>query len=287
MPDHTLFYLVFSIQIVLLSIYYPARLIARMRHVFTHYPVTEYPKLYPKSPQQLGRSINWFIGINATLTSLGLVILYFIYTGDLVDEEGINPLLPWGYFMLQMVPTQLMEFYGLKLSKLMKQQDSRTTKSANLAPRRFFDYVPRWLFTAVIACYIGFVVFAFYAHDFEFDIAGNAFLMSLILLLGYAFFFGMISWQIYRKKLDPYQRRKDHSRTIKLAVKTMCFTMMASVLFMAFAIAVDVYELDAIMPVAMSVFLQILVVISTGYMMQNSRLEDIDFDVYKADQPQT
>ena len=67
MPEHIFFHLVFLSQILLISFYYPRKILNRMRYVFETYPPSTYPKLYPKpieyytkAPRNY-RSINLFI----------------------------------------------------------------------------------------------------------------------------------------------------------------------------------------------------------------------------------
>ena len=48
MPDNTLFYFVFLSQIILLSLYFPRKMLSRIKYVFKTYPPSEYPKLYPE-----------------------------------------------------------------------------------------------------------------------------------------------------------------------------------------------------------------------------------------------
>jgi len=283
MTIQILFYVVFIAQIFLLSAYFPGRLIQRMRFIQREYPASSHPKLYPKSSNYFQKSISAYRFINTLLFILGLVIVYYIYEGSLVGEKGINPMLPWAYFMIQMMPSLLLEIFGFKMTKLMKQEDIRTHKSANLAPRHLFDYISPWLFSAVILAYLTMVAFAFYTEDFKFEFGSKAFIVSMILLVGYVFFFSLITWLIRGKKTDPYQSQKDRTKTASLVITTLCYTMIACAFFLGFSIAVATYQLKSMMPVAMSLFLQFLVVISTGFMLQNNRLEDIDFDVYKAD----
>ena len=48
MPEHMLFHIVFLCQILLISLYYPARILARMRYVLDTYPPSTHPRLYPR-----------------------------------------------------------------------------------------------------------------------------------------------------------------------------------------------------------------------------------------------
>ncbi len=283
MTNMTIFYVIFISQILLLSVIFPGKILHRMRKIQEQYPKSSHPKLYPKSSNFYKNSTVLYGLFNAINLLIGLVVLYFIYEGTLVGDDGLNPMLPWGYFMLQMLPTFLLEIFGFRLSKLMKQEDKRTQKSAQLAPRNLFQYVSPALVTAVIIAYIGFVIFAFSLEGFSFSWGSKALLVSAILLAGYVFFFSMIALLIYGKKPDPYQSQKDRMKTVSLVIKTYCFTMIACALFLGFSVAVGSFNLKSLMPAAMSFFLQLIAVASTGFMLHNNKLKDINFDVYKAD----
>ena len=282
MTELDVFKLVFIGQIILLSAYYPSRVLQRASRLRNDYPASEFPRLYPKGMAFFNRSMRFYQLVNGFNFVLGWVLLYFIHSGDLLSDGRVNPLLPWGYFMIQMIPSQFLEFYGFKLAKLMKQQDQRTTRSAQLTPRRWQDYVSPGLMGLVILSYLGFVSLAFYLDDFTISTDSAGFLMSVILLLGFGVFFALSAWMIYGKKADPYQTSEDRHRSVGLVIRTFCFTLIACTIFMALTLTFETSGLKAIMPILMSVFLQCLVFISMGYMLNNLRLEDINFDVYRA-----
>lgn len=283
MTDLIIFAIVFAIQILLLSVYFPVKLIKRMNWVQTNYPESTHPKLYPKSINFYQKMVKFYSVLNGLMFILGLVVLYYLFKGSLMDEKGVHPMLPWVYFMLQMIPYGVIEMYGFKMSKLMKQQDSRTKKSAKLAPRNIFQYISPQLFSLVIFSFVVFIFAVFYMDDFVFEWGGKAFILSLALLISYAFFITLSCWLIYGKKCDPYQSQADRIKAVSVVIKTYCYTAMASAFFLAFSAMVSTYDLKALMPVGMSLFLQFIVVISTGFTMQKIQLEDIDFDVYKAE----
>lgn len=281
MSELNLFYLVFITQIILLSVYFPSKLVARIRFIMANYPEETHPKLYPKSQNLFKKALKTFQKINMINFVIGWVILLLVFKGVLLIDGKVHPMLPWGYFMLQMLGSQYLEVSGFKFAKLMKQADTRKVKSADFQRRKFFDYMPPLLFGTVILTYLAFVGFAFAIVDVEAGALGSTIALCVILLLGYALFFAMILWLIYGKKQDPYQSQTDRIRTTRLAIKAQCFVMIMTAGFLAFAVAHERYGLSAALPVAMSVFLQLLVVVSMGYMLQNNPIKDFDFDVYK------
>lgn len=282
MNEVTLFMLVLMTQIFLLSVYFPSRILHRSQYVLENYPATTHPKLYPKSSQYFKRAMTLYKWVNILNVMLGLALLYFIYNGDLVGEKGINPMLPWGYFMLQMIPSQLLEFFGMRLTKLMKQQDQRRQKSAQLKPRKLTDYVSAKLLAAVILSYFGFILVGLYLEDFVISSGSKTLVMSGILLIGMLFFIGLSRWLIRGKVKDPYQSERSRHKVVSMVIKTFCYTVIACSGFMLMTLLVVTFDLKTIMPIIMSLFLQLLVILSMGFMLHNNRLEDIDFDVYKS-----
>ena len=283
MTELTLFMVVFSLQIILLSAYFPSRILARARYIHQNYPASTHPRLYPQSPKAFSRTMTLYFWVNAANFVLGWVILYFIYTGDLVGAKGVHPMLPWGYFMLQMIPSQLLEWFGFRMTKLMKQQDPRTFKSAQLKPRRLIDHVSPMLLAAVVLSFVGFVFLGLFLEDFEITSNSKTLFMSGIMLLGFTFFLLLSQWLIKGKNKDPYQTADARQKNVQLVIHSFCYTLIACCVFMALTLLVDAYELKTVMPIMMSLFLQLLVIISMGLMLNKCRVENIDFDVYRAD----
>ena len=76
--SNNLFYISFLSQIILMSYYFPNKLLERMQHVLTTYPPTTYPKLYPKSVEQYQMAQLAFKYVNRFILLLGFLILYAI-----------------------------------------------------------------------------------------------------------------------------------------------------------------------------------------------------------------
>ncbi len=282
MTELTLFMVVFSLQTILLSAYFPAKVMKRAAYVLKNHPASTHPKLYPKGSGFFSRNMQIFRWINAFNFILGWVIMYFIYTGQWVGENGVHPMLPWVYFMIQMLPSQLMEIFGMRLANLMKKEDSRTIKKAQLTPRSIKDYVSPWLLGIVFVSFMLFIVLGLTVEEYDSISESKTLPMSGVLLLGFIFFYILSKWLIRGKVKDPYQSPEDRHRTVSKVLQTFCYTLVACCVFMAMTLLIETYEMKAVMPIMMSVFLQMLVVISMGFMLNNCRIEDMNFDVYKA-----
>jgi hypothetical protein len=58
---------------------------------------------------------------------------------------------------------------------------------------------------------------------------------------------------------------------------------MALSVFIAMTAADDLYSLDSVAAVIMSVYFQVIAVLSLGYTLRNINPDEINFDVYKND----
>ncbi|WP_223789755.1 hypothetical protein [Marinicella meishanensis] len=282
MTELNLFLLVFGLQIVLLSAYYPWRVWQRARYIVTHYPASTHPKLYPNSSRSFIRSMNWFNALHVINFTLGWVLVFLLHQGIWSVENGVNKLLPWGYFMLQMLPSVLWDVFGLKMAKLMQKADTRTIKSAQLTPRRLTDHIAPGLLTAVLLSYVAFLLIGYWVEGFEFSTNSKTTLMGGILLAGYALFWVMAKWLITGGGKNPYQSAAERHHAVATNIRTFAYTLIICCVFMLITLLIDTYEMEAIMPILMSVFLQLLVIVSMGIMLNKCRIENINFDVYKA-----
>jgi len=290
MPDFILilFYLVFLSQIFVLSYYYPQKFYQRMRYVTENYPPSKYPKLYPKlsGPDADEAVKKWprkYRLVNMLILLAGFILLgaalLFGYTPHGGGEEIIVVL----YAALQFLPFIILEISEFKQSRLMRKENLATTRKADLQPRRFFDFISPVTFGAAVVILVAYVVYELYLHDF--DVSGDSDLFyNLAVIAGLHIYFAvLIIWQVYGKKINPYQAGKDRRNDMKTIVKTMVYTSIAmSVLLITIAVIKE-YNLDYLEPVIMSIYFQILAIFGLGTVLRTSRVESIDFDVYKED----
>lgn len=283
MLDNTLFYVIFISQIILLSYYIPARFITRINKVITLFPAEEYPKLYPKGINYFQRQKRWFSIMNWAILILGFVVMYFIHLWAKSDNGEVNPMFPWAYFMLQLLPVLLLEQSGFKQFREMREEDSRTRRHAEMVPRKLFDFVSPGLFWSAIMAYLLFVLFIFAVHDFNVDIDGKPVLMSLIVLAGNIIFAGIIVFLLYGKKLDPYQDNKDRTLKIKYSITPLMYVSIAVSVYAGVQVAINQFNLDFLEPIMMSIYCQLITLVTMTIQLNNIRIEDLNFEVYKKD----
>ena len=281
-PHNIYFYLIFIVQIFLISWYFPQLIVRRMQTVLEKYPASEFPKLYTKPEESFRKKQNNFAKVNQVLLVVGFSLLSAIVMWDYKTNEEISPMVPWAYFMLQMMPMMWLEVSEYKYFKSMREADTSTRKAANIRPRHLFDFISKRLLITALA----FMAFAFAMVLLNYGLSSRSFENIIIILATNTFFAAMIYWVIYGRKLDPYQANKDRLQGIKVTVKTGVYISIAVSAFLAVQMVMKIYGVSFLKPVVMSLYCQLIVWFSTKTRLNHLKLENIDFSVYKASDKQ-
>lgn len=271
MNEQLIFCLVFSLQVFCISYYLPARLAQRAKTVFANYPQEQYPKLYPKTEQELRRALRIFMGINGINVCIGLgLLLGLILLGPLAQAQSdwasrfFDEMMPFYYYMLQILPFLLVEIFGFKLTNLMRIQGAQNPRSAELKPRKLTDFAHTTLLYGALACYVAlaFLVTLLYTQVTQ-DLP-KALSFILLLLAGNGVFSAIIYWNIYSANRDPFASQSDRDRRIGSTVNGLLRMSIASSLYCSLIALVDVYFHDQGAAILISVFLQITMAIGFG-----------------------
>ena len=75
MPDNILFYAVFLSQILLISFYFPRKMLKRISYVLATYPPSQYPKLYPEPIEYYEKARRNYRNLNVSVLLVGLSLL--------------------------------------------------------------------------------------------------------------------------------------------------------------------------------------------------------------------
>ena len=280
MLDPTLFHLVFLGQILLISFYFPRKILSRISYVFKTYPPSEYPKLYPDPIEHYEKARRNYRNMNVFILLAGLALMAMLLGYSSSGEWDLGNIV-FPYFMLQFFPLLLMEIWHSKYYKLMRNTDSRTTRKAELQPRRLFDFISPKMIGLAVLVYLAFGVFILYVRQFDypwFGGYGNIIGVTAMNL----FFAGIIIWQMYGRKQDPYQAYEDRKRQIELIVKQMVFISIAATTYIAIDVVLAILALPHLEPTVLSLYFQLIAVIS----LRALRLDTINFEVYKEDPSQ-
>ena len=276
MRANIFFYVVFLSQIILLSFYFPRKMLNRIRYVFETYPPSEFPKLYPKPIEYYEKARRNYRHMNVCILLAGMllmaVLLGYSRSGEW-DGAIVNT-----YFMVQFFPMMLIFIGSLKYYKLMRKADVRTTRKAELRPRRLFDFISPTMIGLAMFVYFAFIVFVLYIKQFDFPWFGGYWNIVAVTATN-LFFAGIIVWHLYGKKLDPYQAYEDRIREIELVVKSLVFVSIAATLFIAIVVVLASLDLRHVQPAVQSLYFQLIAVLS----LRTLRIDTINFEVYKED----
>jgi hypothetical protein len=274
MSEHILFNIVFLSQVLLVSWYFPRKIFRRMRYVVENYPPSTHPKLYPKPLHIYERSQRNYRNINYFILGAGLVILTLML---ITPHDGdVNNAIAMGYFMAQMLPIILLDIGALKEFKLMRKENSSTTRKAELQPRRIVNFVSPALLTIAVITYVAFVLLMIYIDQFGFEWFGGYWNVGGMTVMN-LMFIGVLLWHMYGKKMNPYQAYEDRLIQIKTIAKIMIHTSIVATVFITVSILLSALDLRHLLPVFLSLYFQLLATIG----IEAYRAENVNFDVYK------
>ncbi len=281
MTDNTLFYPVFLSQILLISFYYPREIFNRLDEVFNNYSSDKYPRLYIKTPESYKKQLQKFKVINHLILIVGILLLVTIGIGDYLTEGSINQNIPFLYFIIQVLPLMILEYKGFAYFKLMRKADLRTTRRAELNPRRLFNYISPAVLGFAIFLIISCILIYYSIFQFQFHPSNATFVITISLILSNLLYGGVIYWNIYGKKINPYQASNDRMNHIQLTVKSLIFMSIAASIFLIINGVVENYHLRYLESAIMSIYLQLIIFIGLGATLRSLRIENIDFEVYR------
>lgn len=283
--SNPIFYIVFLGQILLISYYFPKKLLQRMRYVLKTYPPADYPKLYPRSLDHYHVAHYRLELASRVILAIGLFVLFSIMFlidhSTFADDGFISEAFPAAYGLLQMTPLIVLELSEFSHLKLMRKVNENPTRRAELRRRKLTDVVSPLLIIAAIALMAASVFIDFYIHDFNVTWGHDTAQRTITLLLTNALLFAVGAWQFYGKKLDPHQSSADRVRGAAISIRSLLYVSMALSVFLMTASADDFYSLDALDAIIMSLYFQAIVMLSVGSVLQGLKPDDINFDVYK------
>ncbi|WP_281560552.1 hypothetical protein [Thalassomonas sp. RHCl1] len=280
MLDNLLFFLVFISQILLISYYFPQKVKRRTRFVFDNYPPKSYPKLYPKPLAAYEKGLRNFMAINHLILVLGFVLLafYAMLSAEHPANKKVAEGLPIFFGLCQFIPFFLMEISGFKQVKLMRAANVSSTRKAELSPRHLFDFVSPALVIATAVIYLAFILVELLLKEFS---SGDALVRISATILCNLLLGGILYWNLYGKKLDPYQSYQDRNRQIGFTIRSMFYISIALSLYLMVLKTIAVFHLEYLEVILNSLYFQLIGAFSIFTTLRILDVRDINFDVYK------
>jgi len=283
MTDNTLFYFVFLSQIILISYYFPRKIMNRMKVIMKTYPSSDYPKLYPVSPEQNRMWLKVFKVMNQFILFAGFIFILVIGRWDFSSEGEIDQIIPFGFCVFQLLPFMLMELSGFAYFKLMRRLNKRTKRQADLNPRNLFSFISPAIVGFAVLTNVLCVLFYLYLEQFQFGFGDSAFVILVTLILSNSLFAVIIFKNLQGKKLDPHQSSEDRSTAISITVKSLVFMSIGGSVFLILIGGVEKFSFDYLEASMMSLYWQFVMLMNLGSLRQKFKLESINFNVYKED----
>jgi hypothetical protein len=251
------FLAVFTVQVLAMSVWYPARFSRYVRVQANSLPAERLAQLYPGVDLKLSteRFLTRYRAVNMGIAVLGLLLLgglfYYMRRLDWKDERVIA--LSAAYFMMQMLPLMFVSWLGFRLNKVHKRSLLEGKRKATLQRRGLFDFISPFVVFLAVSSYFLVVAFVMYFQREPFPGFG----LIGVLTLTYASQAFVVYWTLYGKKANPLVTHAGHLHNIGLAVKTIVYGCILCSLFFAFVFAVDLLDLKRWVPLAQSVCLLI------------------------------
>lgn len=249
--------------------------------------MTEYPKLYPAHyDQQKANSgkkkLRTFIGINYIIALIGAAILVMMVdSGYRPAAKGGDEIFVMFYFFLQATPLFYVEYKEYKYHQAIRENYTNRTRTAELKPRKLFDFVSP---IAVFAAAILFVVMmVLYITSRDFSVQPNVEIYVTIFgMTGMqVMFVAIVASHLYGKKINPYMSHEDLMTQIGVVANIMLFASIGSSVFMTITHLVDTYSLEVIDPVLSSIYFQFCIVFGIGFAFRTLQIEKLNLEGFK------
>ena len=248
------------VQIVVMTVVYPSRLLKRLRELNTRYPHEQFPQLYPPGTTAAERRmVTLYRGLNAVVAVAGLALLYelFAYTRQPDWDDDRVKALVTAFFFLQIVPSAVFFLTAAKYFKQWRNWFQVQRRTATFARRRLFDFVSPFLVFLTLLCYPLLIGLVLYTEQDRFD---ALVIIGVITLLYAMFGFGVYA-SLYGKK-NPLQTHEDRMRAMEISVKGCVYSGLGTVVFLALTLTLAELDLDRWVPFAVSVFFVMCGVVS-------------------------
>lgn len=249
-----LFAAIFSAQILIMSILYPARLTRHFRAQMARYSAGSVPGLYPTNT---GRKLVFYGWLNTMIALLGLAVLValFRYMQQPDWDDGPVETVVGLYFVLQVIPVYLASWWVAHIHRLLRNALQTEKRKATLQRRGLFDFVSRFIVFLWLLCYPLFVALVIYVQQNPFPgFAGPVVNIGIITAL-YAVTAFCVHWSLYGRKSNPLQTNEDRLRQIEMMVKILIFSCLAAVVLLSLNFTLVLLDLQRFEPLALSLSL--------------------------------
>jgi hypothetical protein len=289
-----LFCCVFLSQVLLISWFYPRRIVSRGRYVLQNFPPSTHPKAYTHPPEEFERWLRKIERASLVVVGAGLLIIVGLILGTLGGAWDGMIVTPWStsgewdaaivtpFFLAQIaVSVGYVHLSSRKFLKALAKAPPPRVRTTELRRRRLVDFVSPTLLVIAALTNVAFIAFVLYYRRFGFPwftAAGNiAGVVGLWLAFSAA-----VGIALRSRKSDPYQAPQDRRNVLRLVVKQALALCIATPVLITVQLIIKVFDPDLLEPVIASLYCQ-GVALAVLWPVYSYRVDQIDFDVYRPD----
>ena len=247
----------FTMQILAMSVLYPARFDRYVRAQATSFPAGSLERLYPDTDLDLARErfLRRFRRVYMGIAVLGLLLLGWL-TGyvrrpDWIEDPVVALLSV--YYLLQMLPLVFVALLGFRFNREYRRSMVEAKRKAVLQRRGLFDFIsPTPVFLAVSSYF----VFAALVIGIQPE-PSPGFSLIGVLTLVYALQAYVVYRALYGRKTHPLETHARRVQAIGVTVRVCVYSCIVCVVFFSFTFLLDLLDLKRWMPFALSVCLLI------------------------------
>lgn len=260
------FLAMFTIQILAMSVLYPAWFIRYLRRQTASIPAERLALLHPGADLDLAleRFLTRYRALNTGIAVLGLLLLgwLFSYMRRVDWHDGLVEVVVTVYSVVQaLLPLCLVAWRGVRFNRLDRRSLLEIKRKAILQRRGLFDFVSPFIVFLAGLSYFLFVAFVIYTQQHPFTESPGLIYIGGITLV-YALQAFVVYTMLYGKKPNPFETRAGHVRTIGLVAKCCVYSCIACVVFFSLNLTLGLLNLHRWEPFALSVFLVITALLS-------------------------
>ena len=256
------FLVMFTVQILAMSVLYPAWFVRFTRMKMENYYADErFAQLYPGTERTgVERFLTRYRALNMGIAVLGLLLLGWMYSYTRRPDWDDGPVetLAGMYFVLQVLPLLLVAFLSLRSNKkALRNSTPDVKRKASLQRRGVFDFVSPFVVSIAVLGYFLYAAFVMYIEQHPFQAFAGAFINIGVVTLVYALNAFIVYMRLYGRKSDPLETRADRVRMTGVTVKASVYTCIAVVVFISLNFTLVLLDLQRWEPFAQSIFLVI------------------------------
>ena len=293
MGEIILFCLVFLSQVLLISWFYPRRVIGNSRYVLQNFPPSTHPKLYPYPPEYFERWHRNIARFNLVMVVAGLLIIGLIlgtlvgaWDGGIFASSHKNnwvELIVVPFFLVQFVAGLVyMNSASCKILQAIAKASPPRVRTTKLRRRRLVDFVSPTMLVVAALTNAGFIAFVLYDYR-HFELSGfKAAAVIASVAFAVLVFSVSVGIALRARKPDPYQAHQDRSNTIMRTVKQALAFCIAYPVLLTVWLTIRIFDPDILEPVIASLYCQ-GIALALLWPSFSYRVDKVNFDVYRQD----